>query len=221
MKSGAGRGMARRLSKYLRCAVSFREEGAAAVSSWMLGDYTGVNSAQVRRDLAAIGVTGTRGVGYETQGVIDSIQDQLGLAGVYEVALVGAGRLGAAIAESELIHRRGFRVTRIFDTDPEKVGGSLADVQVRSVEELLPDAEMPRIGIIAVPDEWAQEAAERLATAGVRAIINYTDVLLHVPRNVRVHEVDPSSQLMHTLYYLAAPEEIPEGLSRDGDGVPA
>jgi redox-sensing transcriptional repressor len=205
-----GRGLARRLAKYLRCVAALREEGLDAVSSWTLGEFTGVNSAQVRRDLSSIGVTGTRGVGYETQEVYDAIRRVLELDRTYDVVLVGAGKLGTAVVESDLISKRGFRITHVFDNDGDKIGKSVGGLEVRDVEELNGGAGFPSIGIIAVPSESAQEVAGRLVAAGVVVIVNYTDVLLHVPSGVQVHVVDPSSQLMHTLYYLTHSEdEVP------------
>jgi redox-sensing transcriptional repressor len=205
-----GRGLARRLAKYLRCVAALREEGLDAVSSWMLGEYTGVNPAQVRRDLAGLGIGGTRGVGYETEEVFGTLRRVLGLDRVHDVVLVGAGRLGTAVAGSELLVKRGFRVAQLFDRDPAKIGRRVGNLTVRDVRELDGGERMPEIGIIAVPSQNAQEVADRLVASGVVVIVNYTDALLHVPAGVQVHDVDPSSQLMHTLYYLTrSGEEIP------------
>lgn len=204
-----GRGLARRLTKYLRCVVNLEEEGLDAVSSKSLSSYTGINSAQIRRDLAAVGIGGTRGVGYDLPGVSSAIRKALDLDRVHEVVLVGAGSLGEAIVHSELLSKRGFRITYIFDVDPQKLGREINGVQVRHPNEMkwANNGEQPLIGIIAVPGENAQEAADRMVEAGVRVLINYTDTLLHVPDGVEVQTVDPSSQLMHTLYYLTHVEQ--------------
>ncbi len=159
---------------------------------------------QVRRDLAAIGFRGTRGLGYVADDLIKAARDFLGLRPVYHIALVGAGRLGSALAGSDVLARRGFVIRDAFDTDPYKVGRTIGDVVIQHVDELERRvAEAGEIiGIIAVPPNAAQEVADRMVRAGIRIILNYTEVLLRVPEWMDVHRVDPVGQLMYTLYYL-------------------
>ncbi|MDN5697069.1 MAG: redox-sensing transcriptional repressor Rex [Rubrobacter sp.] len=204
MRSTLQPGLTNRLTKYLRTTQQLIEEGRDAVSSKELGDYTGINPVQVRRDLNAIGFSGTRGVGYQAYDLVESVRAILGLRQTYNIALIGAGNLGSAIASSAILPKRGFVIHDVFDNDPDKAGRMVGNIVVKHVDEMdksVADAD-EIIGIIAVPSASAQEVAERMVDAGIQVILNYTDVLLHVPPEVDVHRIDPTAQLMHTLYYL-------------------
>jgi redox-sensing transcriptional repressor len=106
-----------RLTKYLRTTQQLIEEGRDAVSSKELGDFTGINPVQVRRDLNAIGFSGTRGVGYQAYDLVEAVRSILGLRQTYNIALVGAGNLGSAIASSTILPKRGFVIHDVFDND--------------------------------------------------------------------------------------------------------
>ena len=201
-------GLTNRLTKYLRTTQQLIEEGRDAVSSKELGDFTGINPVQVRRDLNAIGFSGTRGVGYQAHDLVEAVRDILGLRQTYNIALVGAGNLGSAIAASTILPKRGFVIHDVFDDDSDKIGRTVGNVVVKHIEELAKSvAEAEEIiGIIATPANAAQHVANLMTDANIRVILNYTDVLLHVPTNVDVHRIDPTAQLMHTLYYLTQAE---------------
>lgn len=197
-------GLTNRLTKYLRVTQQLIEENRDAVSSKELGDYTGINPVQVRRDLNAIGFSGTRGVGYQAYDLVEAVRGILGLKQTYNIALVGAGNLGSAIAGSTMLPKRGFVIHDVFDKDPEKIGRTVGNVVVKHIDELkksVAEAEEV-IGIIATPSSSAQEVANLMVDAGIQVILNYTDVLLHIPSGIQVHRIDPTAQLMHTLYYL-------------------
>jgi redox-sensing transcriptional repressor len=204
MRSTLQPGLTNRLTKYLRTTQQLIEEGRDAVSSKELGDYTGINPVQVRRDLNAIGFSGTRGVGYQAHDLVDSVRAILGLRQTYNIALVGAGNLGSAIASSAILPKRGFVIHDVFDNDTDKAGRMVGNIVVKHVDELKKSVQEADeiIGIIATPSASAQEVSERMVDAGIQVILNYTDVLLHVPPEVDVHRIDPTAQLMHTLYYL-------------------
>jgi redox-sensing transcriptional repressor len=204
MRSTLQPGLTNRLTKYLRTTQQLIEEGRDAVSSKELGDYTGINPVQVRRDLNAIGFSGTRGVGYQAHDLVDSVRAILGLRQTYNIALVGAGNLGSAIASSAILPKRGFVIHDVFDNDTDKAGRMVGNIVVKHVDELQKSVQEADeiIGIIATPSASAQEVSERMVEAGIQVILNYTDVLLHVPPEVDVHRIDPTAQLMHTLYYL-------------------
>ena len=197
-------GLTNRLTKYLRTTQQLIEEGRDAVSSKELGDFTGINPVQVRRDLNAIGFSGARGVGYQAYDLVEAVRSILGLRQTYNIALVGAGNLGSAIASSTILPKRGFVIHDVFDNDPEKIGRTVGNIVVKHIDELKKSvAEADEIiGIIATPSSSAQAVAEQMVDSGIRVILNYTDVLLHVPYEVDVHRIDPTAQLMHTLYYL-------------------
>lgn len=204
MKSTLQPGLTNRLTKYLRTTQQLIEESRDAVSSKELGDYTGINPVQVRRDLNAIGFSGTRGVGYQALDLVESVRAILGLRQTYNIALIGAGNLGSAIASSAILPKRGFVIHDVFDNDPDKAGRMVGNIVVKHVDELKKSVEEADeiIGIIATPSSSAQDVSERMVEAGIQVILNYTDVLLHVPPEVDVHRIDPTAQLMHTLYYL-------------------
>jgi len=197
-------GLTNRLTKYLRTTQQLIEEGRDTVSSKELGDFTGINPVQVRRDLNAIGFSGTRGVGYQAHDLVEAVRNILGLRQTYNIALVGAGNLGSAIAASTILPKRGFVIHDVFDNDTGKVGRTVGNIVVKHLDELEKSvAEADEIiGIIATPASSAQAVAALMVDAGIRVILNYTDVLLHVPQEIDVHRIDPTAQLMHTLYYL-------------------
>ncbi|MDQ3236826.1 MAG: redox-sensing transcriptional repressor Rex, partial [Actinomycetota bacterium] len=163
-----------------------------------------INPVQVRRDLNAIGFSGTRGVGYQAHDLVEAVRNILGLRQTYNIALIGAGNLGSAIAASTILPKRGFVIHDVFDNDTGKVGRTVGNIVVKHLDELEKSvAEADEIiGIIATPASSAQAVAALMVDAGIRVILNYTDVLLHVPQEIDVHRIDPTAQLMHTLYYL-------------------
>lgn len=203
-------GVIERLPLYLNVLIQLRQSGEVTVSSARLGEMTSINPAQIRRDLTHFGSFGRRGVGYDIATLVDHIQRILGADHVHRLALVGAGNLGAAIAKYRGLRQHGFLVTAAFDNDPRKVGTRIGDIVVQSVDALertVRDQDI-RIGVIAVPPEAAQEAADRLAAAGVRIILNYSPVIVRVPPEVTLHNTDPVHELLHTLYYLSRREGV-------------
>lgn len=201
-------GVIERLPAYLGVLIQLRREGCSTVSSARLGELTDINPAQLRRDLTHFGSFGRRGVGYDVTTLIDRIQHILGSDHVHRIALVGAGRLGSAIASYDGLRKHGFVVAAVFDRDPAKVGTRLGDVIVRPAEEM--EAALAGQGIdiavVAVSAESAQEVCDRLAHSGVRVILNYTSERVRVPEGVTLHNTDPVRELLHTLYYLSKSE---------------
>ncbi len=202
-------GVIERLPLYLNVLLQIREDGEETVSSARLGELARVNPAQIRRDLTHFGSFGRRGIGYDVDTLADRIQRILGSDHVHRLALVGAGNLGSAIAAYDGLSKHGFMVTAVFDNDPARVGGRLGDVIVRDMRELEQTVKEQgiSIGVVAVPPAAAQEVTDRLATAGIRVILNYTPVVVQVPEGVTLHNTDPVQELLHTLYYLSAREE--------------
>lgn len=195
-------GVAIRLSTYLHILIQAAKNGRTFISSQMLSEHARVNPTQIRRDLASFGKFGKRGVGYEIEPLIDSIREIIGAAGVREVALVGAGNLGAAIAGSDIYSEHGFLIGAVFDSDPAKVGSHLGNLLIQPVSEeitTLPDRGM-RAGILAVPAGAAQDAADRLYAAGVRVYINYSGGLIKAPADASVHDINPAAGLLQALH---------------------
>lgn len=203
-------GVIERLPAYLNILIQLREDGVNTVSSARLGELTCVNPAQIRRDLTHFGSFGKRGVGYDIPLLVERIQRILGSDHVHQLALVGAGNLGSAIAGYHGLRQHGFHVTAIFDNDPDKVGTSIGDITIQPLEKLEKSLRKHdiRIGVIAVPPEAAQEVTDRLASAGVRVVLNYTPVIVRVPEGVTLHNTDPVHELLHTLYYLSRREGV-------------
>ncbi|HET6498323.1 MAG TPA: redox-sensing transcriptional repressor Rex [Coriobacteriia bacterium] len=203
-------GVVERLPGYLNVLMQLRKEGESTVSSARLGELTGVNPAQIRRDLTHFGQFGTRGVGYDVPRLIDRVQHILGSDHSHRIVLVGAGHLGSAIAAYDGLRTRGFALAAVFDKDPDRVGGRAGDVVVRHISELPRVVAEQRVqfGVIAVPADAAQEVADLMVSAGIRVILNYSSTIVRAPGPVIVHNTDPVRELLHTLYYLARSDEM-------------
>jgi redox-sensing transcriptional repressor len=196
-------GVAARLSRYLQVLTQARKMGKERISSQEISDYTNINATQIRRDLSAFGKFGKRGVGYSVDGLLGEIRRILRTQGQHNIALVGAGRLGEAIASSPIFAEHGINIAAILDTDPDKVGRTVGNVAVEDYGSLA-DAVRERnivVGVLAVPADSAQTAADDLVDAGVRIIFNYSEALLDVPSDVAVHTSNPAVELLYALYF--------------------
>jgi redox-sensing transcriptional repressor len=196
-------GVAARLSRYLQVLTQAKKMGKSSISSQAISEYTNVNPTQIRRDLSGFGKFGKRGVGYDIDSLIEQIRKILRTSGQHNIALFGAGNLGQAIATSGVFADHGFRISAIFDVDPDRVGMRLGDLEVRHYDELTAvvtdDGVM--VGVLAVPGEAAQAVADDLVAAGVKIIFNYSDALLTVPSDVTVHTSSPAVELLYALYF--------------------
>lgn len=203
-------GVIERLPGYLNVLMQLRKEGDDTVSSARLGALTGVNPAQIRRDLTHFGQFGTRGVGYDVSKLIARVQHILGSDHSHRIVLVGAGHLGNAIAVYDGLRTHGFTLVAVFDNDSERVGGRAGDVVVRHIRELprVVTEQRVQMGVLAVPASAAQEVADLMVSAGIRVILNYSSAIVRAPARVVVHNTDPVRELLHTLYYLARPDEM-------------
>lgn len=200
----------RRLSVYLRLLRELEAGGQEVVSSQELADLTGTSSAQVRKDLSHFGSFGKRGQGYTVSALTASLEEILGVGRRWNVALVGAGRIGTALLGYRDMARRGFHIAAAFDTDPEKIGTTVQGVEVVSMDRLaaVVAEEQLEIGIIATPPEAAQEAADRLAEAGVRGILNFAPVRLETDGDLAVRSMDVALEL-EALSFALTPDRSP------------
>jgi redox-sensing transcriptional repressor len=198
--------VAARLSRYLQVLTQARKMGKDRISSQEISDYTNINATQIRRDLSAFGKFGKRGVGYSVDGLLGEIRRILRTQGQHNIALVGAGRLGEAIVSSPIFAEHGINIAAVFDKDPDKVGRSVGNVPVDDYSGLW-DAVRDKnivVGVLAVPADSAQSAADDLVDAGVRIIFNYSEALLDVPSDVAVHTSNPAVELLYALYFHLA-----------------
>ena len=196
-------GVAARLSRYLQVLSQARKMGKDRISSQEISKYTNINATQIRRDLSAFGKFGKRGVGYRTEALLDEIRQILRTQGQHNIALVGAGRLGSAIASSPIFGEHGITVAAIFEIDPEKIGQRVGALRVSSIDDMVEVCRERNIivGVIAVPAETAQDAVDALIGAGAKIIFNYSEALLDVPADVSVHASNPAVDLLYALYF--------------------
>jgi redox-sensing transcriptional repressor len=196
-------GVAARLSRYLQVLTQARKMGKERISSQEIADYTNINATQIRRDLSTFGKFGKRGVGYSVDGLLGEIRRILRTQGQHNIALVGAGRLGEAIASSPIFAEHGINIAAVFDRDPDKIGRRVGNVEVseyRGLADAVRDKNIV-VGVLAVPAESAQSAADDLVDAGVRIIFNYSEALLDTPSDVAVHTSNPAVELLYALYF--------------------
>jgi redox-sensing transcriptional repressor len=193
-----------RLPIYLRALKRLAQEGQEVTSSHDLGQRLGISSAQIRKDLSHFGGFGKQGTGYQIAFLEEKLRQVLKVNREWEVALVGAGDLGRALAHYRGFRDRGFQIACVFDLDPQKIGLRLGDFTIKSMETLartVSDQEI-KIAMIAIPAAAAQAVAELLIDAGVRAILNYAPINLSVPEHIRVQYIDPVAHLQRMTYYL-------------------
>lgn len=193
-----------RLPIYLRALQRMLEENRRITSSQELGERLGISAPQIRKDLSQFGEFGKQGTGYSIDYLAGQIRQILHGDRVWDMAVVGAGGIGSAVARYQGFSNRGFRVAMIFDSDPAKIGtqvGSFTVKDTKTIKESIREAGI-QVAMIATPNQAAQEVAEELVSAGVKAILNYAPINLSVPKNVRVQYTDPVIHLQRMTYYL-------------------
>jgi redox-sensing transcriptional repressor len=196
-----------RLSLYSRNLEELLHEDTKVVSSEKLAERCGVNSAQIRKDLAYFGEFGVRGVGYYVRDLLFEIKKILGLNKVWNLALVGIGNLGSALIAHENFSRQGYRFVAAFDNDSHKIGKKLPNGLV--VDHLDQIKEVKgrtniEIGVVSTPAGRAQEVANRLIEANVRAILNFAPVHIQAPKGFSVENVDFTVKLDNLAYHLTS-----------------
>jgi redox-sensing transcriptional repressor len=193
-----------RLPVYLRALRRMQAENQQTTSSQELGEQVGISAAQIRKDLSQFGEFGKQGTGYNITFLVEKLCEILQVNHVWDVALVGMGDMGHALARYQGFSDRGFRVVMVFDNDPAKVGGEVGEFVVRDAAELRKSIEEAgiRVAMVCVPASAAQAVTSQLVEAGVKAILNYAPISLNVPAGVRVQYLDPSIGLQRMTYYL-------------------
>jgi redox-sensing transcriptional repressor len=186
-----------RLSVYSRFLHQLLDEGVNTASSEAIAQGVGVSSAQVRKDLAYFGEFGTRGVGYRVDELYGHLKSILGLDHDWNIILVGAGKLGSALALYQGFAERGFHVSTIVDNDKKIVGTKLGLVTVEPIEVMTQRVKEKdiKVGVLTVPASAAQNVTDLLVEAGIKAILNFSPRVLKVPNTVILRNVDLSVNL--------------------------
>jgi len=193
-----------RLPIYLRALNRLASEGHEITSSHELGQRLGISSAQIRKDLSHFGGFGKQGTGYQIEYLQEKLRKVLHIDREWEVALIGVGDLGKAIAHYRGFSDRGFHIACLFDSAPDKIGQVIGEFTVRPISELRDAIESLhiRLAMVAVPAEYAQGVADILVDAGVKGILNYAPINLTVPSTAQVQYIDPVVGLQRMPYYL-------------------
>jgi redox-sensing transcriptional repressor len=187
----------RRLSAYLRFLEDFEGRGLTTISSEELARRGGTTSAQVRKDLSFFGSFGKRGLGYSVPELKQELREILGLGREWRVVIIGAGKIGAALAQYRGFRQRGFSILRAYDSNPEKIGKTVEGMQVADIAQLEKDfaRELPDIAVLTVPAEAAQAVLDRVVKTGVKAVLNFAPTQLQAPADVTVKTVNMAMEL--------------------------
>ncbi|MBE3036454.1 MAG: redox-sensing transcriptional repressor Rex [Candidatus Atribacteria bacterium] len=197
-----------RLSIYLRCLEKIleteKEKGLKVISSFEIAEMTGINSAQIRKDLAYFGEFGKRGLGYPLIDLSRELKKILGLDKKWSVIIAGAGNLGKALVNYKGFLKKGFIIKGIFDNNPSKIGNKLDHIfiyDIKEVEKFIQTKHI-NIGIVVVPADSAQEVADKMVAGGIKAILNFAPVHFVLPPEIKVQNVDLSIEFEGLTYYL-------------------
>lgn len=196
-----------RLPIYLRAVTQLANSGKEITSSRELGHYLGISSAQIRKDLSLFGGFGKQGTGYHVETLRRKLQQILHVDVQWPMAIVGAGDLGRALAHYRGFQARGFEVCAVFDSAQHKVGKQIDGNEALTIYPMdmlqsVVQSKGIRVAMLAVPAEHAQQVANQIIDAGIRAILNYAPINLSVPEGVHVQYIDPVIELQHMTFYL-------------------
>ena len=193
-----------RLSIYMRCLLRLKANGIETISSEALSKAAGVKSTQLRKDLTYFGQFGTRGLGYDVEQLAEMISNLLGTSSLQPVILVGVGNLGSALLTYKGFEEEGFEIVGAFDAAPTAAKRRTKFREIYSIEKL-PEAVQNqgiRMAILAVPAMAAQEVANQLVNAGVAGILNFCPIVLQVPEEVTVNNVNLAIELENLSYFI-------------------
>ncbi len=194
-----------RLPLYLQTLNHLLREGEELISSDELSEKVGVPAVQIRKDLSYFGGFGVKGKGYDIIHLIDSLRSILNLNQIWPMVIVGVGNLGQALIRYQGFARQGFEIVLALDINPKIIGTEIAGIVVQHVETM--EAELKRsdirIALLTVPASAAQSTADTLVAHGIKAILNYAPIILKLPEDVRVANIDPVLKLEHLTYYLS------------------
>lgn len=193
-----------RLPIYLRALQRMADKGMQTTSSQELGERVGISAAQIRKDISQFGEFGKQGTGYRISFLIEKLSEIMKIDRIWDVAVVGAGDVGHALARYPGFINRGFRIVMVFDNDQAKVGQQIGEFVIQGTAgmvETIQEAGV-QVAMLSVPAATAQEVTDMLVKAGVKAILNYAPISLTVSDDVRVQHIDPATHLQRMTYYL-------------------
>lgn len=197
-----------RLSIYHRCLEKILETEKGKelefISSSKIAEITGINSAQIRKDLAYFGEFGKRGRGYPLINFSRELKKILGLDKKWSVIIAGAGNLGKALVNYRGFLKKGFIIKGIFDNNPSKIGKKLGHIFIYDIKEMekFIKTKNINIGILVVPADSAQEVADKMVVGGIKAILNFAPIHIDLPPEIKIHNVDLSVEFEGLTYYL-------------------
>ena len=193
-----------RLPIYLRALQHMADKGIQTTSSQELGEAVGISAAQIRKDISQFGEFGKQGTGYNIPFLLERLREILKINRIWEVALVGMGDMGHALSRYQGFADRGFHIALVFDNDASKVGKKVGDYVIKDTADIVEEIRKAgiKMAMLTVPAAVAQEVADKLVQAGVKAILNYAPISLNVPPGVKVQHIDPSTHLQRMTYYL-------------------
>ncbi len=198
-----------RLSRYKNALYRLKSLGFVKVFSDNLADAVGVTAAQVRKDFSIFGITGNKKGGYQVDNLIDKLNFILGKNQLQCVVIVGAGHIGSALMKYQGFEKEGIKIMAGFDIDPAKQNRN-SPIPVLPLEELkeFVRANNIKIGIIAVPDLAAQQAADILVQAGVKGILNFAPIRLRASEEVTINNVNLELELENVIYFVNTQSKI-------------
>jgi len=193
-----------RLPIYLRALQHMADQGIQTTSSQELGEKVGISAAQIRKDISQFGEFGKQGTGYRISFLMDKLREILKINRIWDVAIVGAGDIGHAIARYPGFVNRGFRVVMVFDNDQTKVGQQIGEFIIKDTSSMIEEIQRTgiQVAMLTVPASVAQDVTDMLVKAGVKAILNYAPISLNVPEGVHTQHIDPATHLQRMTYYL-------------------
>ncbi len=193
-----------RIPLYLRELTEMIAEEKVITSSQELGQRLGLSSAQIRKDLSQFGEFGKQGTGYNIRFLTEQLRRILKVDQLWDIALVGVGDLGRAIANYSGFLDHGFQITNVYDIDPKKVGQRVGSFTIQDIASITADIRKRnlKIAMLAVPTSYAQSVTDMLVEAGIKAILCYAPVYLKVPEGIKIQYIDPVLHLQHMTYYM-------------------
>jgi len=193
-----------RLSVYLRCLARLKDKNIQTVSSETLAKVAGVKPTQLRKDLTYFGQFGTRGLGYDVAALAKMISDELGTTSLQPVILIGVGHLGLALLSYRGFEKEGFEIVAGFDLDPKRRRDKEITQPIFGMDEL-PEFVIRRhvkMAILTVPAAAAQEVTNLVVECGIVGILNFSPIVLHVPEEVMVNNVNLAIELENLSYFI-------------------